>query len=147
METKKALGREYAGQEFRIQVSPLDCTGCGNCYEVCPAKTKALEMKPLDSQRHQEKNWEFAMKLPEQDLNHNLNTVKGAQFKRPLFEFSGACAGCGETPYEAGHPAVRRPDDHRQRHRLLLHLRRLQPHHPLRCQQQGPRPRLGQQPV
>ncbi len=48
--------------------SPLDCTGCGNCYEVCPAKTKALEMKPLDSQRHQEKNWEFAMKLPEQDL-------------------------------------------------------------------------------
>ena len=98
-ETKKALGREYAGQEFRIQVSPLDCTGCGNCYEVCPAKTKALEMKPLDGQRHQEKNWEFAMKLPEQDLNHNLNTVKGAQFKRPLFEFSGACAGCGETPY------------------------------------------------
>ena len=98
-ETKKALGKEYAGHGFRIQVSPLDCTGCGNCYEVCPAKTKALQMKPLDSQRHQEKNWEFAMKLPELDLNHNLNTVKGSQFKKPLFEFSGACAGCGETPY------------------------------------------------
>ncbi len=98
-ETKKALGKEYAGYEFRIQVSPMDCTGCGNCFEVCPAKTKALQMKPLDSQRHQEKNWEFAIKLPEPALNHNLGTVKGSQFKRPLFEFSGACAGCGETPY------------------------------------------------
>ncbi|MDD2562021.1 MAG: pyruvate:ferredoxin (flavodoxin) oxidoreductase [Eubacteriales bacterium] len=98
-ETKKALGKEYAGYQYRIQVSPLDCTGCGNCFEVCPAKTKALQMKPLDSQRHQVKNWEFASKLPEPELNHNLNTVKGSQFKKPLFEFSGACAGCGETPY------------------------------------------------
>ena len=64
-ETKKALGKEYAGHEFRIQVSPLDCTGCGNCFEVCPSKTKALEMKPLDSQRGQEANWEFAIKQPE----------------------------------------------------------------------------------
>jgi len=98
-ETKKALGKDYAGHGFRIQISPLDCTGCGNCYEVCPAKTKALQMKPLDSQRHQEKYWEFASQLPEPDVNHNLATVKGSQFKRPLFEFSGACAGCGETPY------------------------------------------------
>ena len=98
-ETKKALGKEYAGHEFRIQVSPLDCTGCGNCFEVCPSKTKALEMKPLDSQRGQEANWEFAIKQPELPLDHNLNTVKGSQFKKPLFEFSGACAGCGETPY------------------------------------------------
>jgi len=98
-ETKKALGKDYAGHGFRIQISPLDCTGCGNCYEVCPAKTKALEMKPLDSQRHQEANWAFANQLPEADVNHNLSTVKGSQFKRPLFEFSGACAGCGETPY------------------------------------------------
>ncbi|HHU01666.1 MAG TPA: pyruvate:ferredoxin (flavodoxin) oxidoreductase [Christensenellaceae bacterium] len=99
-ETKKALGRDYAGYEFRIQVSPMDCTGCGNCAEVCPSKEKSLVMKPLDSQRNQESNWEFAMTLPEtNDLNHNKNTVKGSQFLKPLFEFSGACAGCGETPY------------------------------------------------
>ncbi|NLX82302.1 MAG: pyruvate:ferredoxin (flavodoxin) oxidoreductase [Clostridiales bacterium] len=98
-ETKPAIGRDYAGNDFRIQISPLDCTGCGNCYEVCPAKTKALQMKPLDSQRHQEKNWEFANNLPDDRIQHNKNTVRGAQFLKPLFEFSGACAGCGETPY------------------------------------------------
>ncbi len=98
-ETKPAMGKEYAGNGFRIQVSPLDCTGCGNCYEVCPAKTKALQMKPLDSQRNQEKNWEYAQKLPDDRFNHNKNTVRGSQFVKPLFEFSGACAGCGETPY------------------------------------------------
>ena len=99
-ETKKALGRDYAGYEFRIQISPMDCTGCANCVEVCPSKEKSLVMKSLDSQRNQEANWEFAMTLPEtNDLNHNKNTVKGSQFLKPLFEFSGACAGCGETPY------------------------------------------------
>ncbi len=98
-ETKPAIGKDYAGNDFRIQISPLDCTGCGNCYEVCPAKTKALQMKPLDSQRHQEKNWEFAINLPDDRVKHNKNTVRGSQFLRPLFEFSGACAGCGETPY------------------------------------------------
>ena len=98
-ETKPAMGKDYAGNGFRIQISPLDCTGCGNCYEVCPAKTKALQMKPLDSQRHQEKNWEFASKLPDDRFKHNKNTVRGSQFLKPLFEFSGACAGCGETPY------------------------------------------------
>ncbi|MDI9520370.1 MAG: pyruvate:ferredoxin (flavodoxin) oxidoreductase [Bacillota bacterium] len=97
--TKPATGKEYAGNDFRIQVSVLDCTGCGNCYDVCPAKTKALEMKPLSSQLHEEKNWEFAMKLPDDRIQHNKNTVRGSQFLRPLFEFSGACAGCGETPY------------------------------------------------
>ncbi len=97
--TKPALGREYAGNDFRIQVSPLDCTGCGNCYEVCPSKTKALQMKPLDSQRHEEANWEFARQLPDDRFNHNKNTVRGSQFLKPLFEYSGACAGCGETPY------------------------------------------------
>ena len=100
-ETKKAIGKEFAGYSFRIQISPLDCTGCGNCAEVCPAKVKALVMKPLDSQRHQEENWEFASKLPEikNEVTLNTNTVKGSQFLKPLFEFSGACAGCGETPY------------------------------------------------
>ncbi len=99
-ETKKAIGKEYAGYEFRIQISPMDCTGCGNCVEVCPSKKKALELKPLETQKNQEANWEFAMTLPEtNELNHNRNTVKGSQFLKPLFEFSGACAGCGETPY------------------------------------------------
>ena len=97
--TKKAIGKELAGYNYRMQVSPLDCTGCGNCVEVCPAKTKALEMKPLDEQRKEEANWEFAMKLPKPDVQINPATVKGSQFKQPLFEFSGACAGCGETPY------------------------------------------------
>jgi len=95
----KTIGKELAGYEYRMQVSPLDCTGCGNCVEVCPAKTKALEMKPLDSQRKEEANWEFAMKLPKPDVKINPATVKGSQFLQPLFEFSGACAGCGETPY------------------------------------------------
>ncbi len=98
-ETKKALGKEYAGYDYRIQVSPLDCTGCGNCAEVCPAKQKALIMKPLETQRHQDENQTFAMTLPEFTGEVNKNTIKGSQFLRPLFEYSGACAGCGETPY------------------------------------------------
>ena len=98
-ETKKAIGKEVAGYVYRMQVSPLDCTGCGNCVEVCPAKTKALEMKPLATQAAQEANWEFAMKQPEPEITVNKATVKGSQFCKPLFEFSGACAGCGETPY------------------------------------------------
>ena len=98
--TKPATGKELAGYKFRMQLSPLDCTGCGNCVDVCPAKTKALEMKPLSAESSvQEANWEFAMKLPEPDIAFNKNTVKGSQFMKPLFEFSGACAGCGETPY------------------------------------------------
>ena len=98
--TKKALGKEFAGYEFRIQVSPLDCTGCGNCAEVCPSKEKSLIMKPLDEQvAGQKENAEFAAKLPEFKGQVNKNTIKGSQFLKPLFEYSGACAGCGETPY------------------------------------------------
>ena len=97
--TKKAIGKEVAGYVYRMQVSPLDCTGCGNCVEVCPAKTKALEMVPLATQKAEEANWEFAMKQPEPEITVNKATVKGSQFLKPLFEFSGACAGCGETPY------------------------------------------------
>ncbi|MBR1584682.1 MAG: pyruvate:ferredoxin (flavodoxin) oxidoreductase [Clostridia bacterium] len=97
--TKKATGKELAGYEYRMQVSPLDCTGCANCVEVCPAKTKALEMKPLDEQRKEEVNWEFAMKQPKPEVKFSTMNVKNSQFLQPLFEFSGACAGCGETPY------------------------------------------------
>ena len=97
--TKPALGKEFAGYQYRVQISVMDCTGCSSCANVCPAKEKALVMKPLASQAAQEANWEFAEKLPEFDGPLNLKTVKGSQFKKPLFEFSGACAGCGETPY------------------------------------------------
>ncbi len=98
--TKAAIGKGLEGLQYKIQVSPLDCTGCGNCAEVCPAKQKALIMKPLDSQVDvQSDNWNFAIELPVKDDKVPLNTVKGSQFAQPLFEFSGACAGCGETPY------------------------------------------------
>ncbi|MBR0387873.1 MAG: hypothetical protein IJH85_08770, partial [Clostridia bacterium] len=90
--------------QLRVQVSPLDCTGCGNCVDVCLGKKKddptqkALVMKPLDTQRKEEANWEFAMTVPEIKLE-NKNSIKNSQALKPLFEFSGACAGCGETPY------------------------------------------------
>ncbi len=99
-ETKKAIGKELAGFNYRIQVSPLDCTGCGNCADICPAKQPALEMKPLDEVREvEDANFRFAEKLPEVKANVPMHTVKGSQFRKPLFEYSGACAGCGETPY------------------------------------------------
>ena len=102
-ETKAALGPKFKGYQYRMQVSPLDCTGCENCTQVCPVNQKgakvALEMKPLATQTAQEANWEFAQKLPEFKGELNVKTVKDSQFKKPLFEFSGACAGCGETPY------------------------------------------------
>ncbi len=96
---KPATGKEFAGMQYRIQISPMDCTGCGNCAEVCPAKTKALEMEPLESQKYQEPFWEFAMTMPEITTITNKASVKNSQALKPLFEFSGACAGCGETPY------------------------------------------------
>ncbi|MGF7060259.1 pyruvate:ferredoxin (flavodoxin) oxidoreductase [Brassicibacter mesophilus] len=99
-ETKKAIGKGLEGLEYRIQVSTLDCTGCGNCADICPAKEKALEMKPLETQTEvQVPNWEYAMTVTVKDDKMSLNTVKGSQFAQPLLEFSGACAGCGETPY------------------------------------------------
>ncbi|GFN21710.1 pyruvate:ferredoxin (flavodoxin) oxidoreductase [Thermanaeromonas sp. C210] len=98
--TKKATGKEVAGLMFRIQVSPLDCTGCGNCVDVCPAKTKALTMVPLEEALAVEaENYAFAEALPEVKVNFNPATIRGSQFLKPLMEFSGACAGCGETPY------------------------------------------------
>ncbi|HHV61509.1 MAG TPA: pyruvate:ferredoxin (flavodoxin) oxidoreductase [Firmicutes bacterium] len=98
--TKAATGKEAAGLQYRIQVSPLDCTGCGNCVDVCLAKQKALVMKPLEEVVETEAaNYEFADKLPQVEAPFKPDTVKGSQFRQPLFEFSGACAGCGETPY------------------------------------------------
>ncbi len=98
--TKPALGPKFKGLKYRMQVSVLDCTGCENCAQVCPAKDGgALTMKPLESQKAEEANWEYAQTLPEYKGELNVKTVKDSQFKKPLFEFSGACAGCGETPY------------------------------------------------
>ena len=93
--------KELAGMHFRMQVSALDCTGCGNCADVCPAKTKALVMKPLESQLHEAENWEYGQKKVsyKDNLLDKFASVKNSQFAQPLFEFSGACAGCGETPY------------------------------------------------
>ncbi|MBS6511677.1 MAG: 2-oxoacid:acceptor oxidoreductase family protein, partial [Clostridiales bacterium] len=98
--TKDARGKDVAGYKFRMQLSPLDCTGCGNCVQVCPAKQKALEMEPLaESCKTEEANWDFAIELPRPEISVNKSTVIGSQYLQPLFEFSGACAGCGETPY------------------------------------------------
>ncbi len=99
-ETKKATGRGIDHLHFRVQVDPLDCTGCANCADVCPAKGKALVMQPAEQEiRMQEDNWEFAMTVSMKDDLTNTNTLKGSQFRRPLLEFNGACPGCGETPY------------------------------------------------
>ena len=98
--TEEAKGKELKGLRYRIQVSPLDCTGCGNCAQVCPAKKKALIMKPLDTQVGlQTPNHIFSTELPCLDDLMTATSVKGSQFRIPLFEFSGACPGCGETPY------------------------------------------------
>jgi pyruvate-ferredoxin/flavodoxin oxidoreductase len=98
--TKKALGKQLAGLSFRMQVSPYDCTGCGNCVEICPAKEKALVMKPVEGMIAKESNnWNFSVQVPTKEGLWNLHSVKGSQFAQPLLEFSGACAGCGETPY------------------------------------------------
>jgi pyruvate-ferredoxin/flavodoxin oxidoreductase len=94
---KPAIGAKDLS--FRLAVSPLDCTGCGNCAQVCPAKEKALEMKPLASQLDQVALWDYAMEVSPKTNPVNKETVKGSQFEQPLLEFSGACGGCGETPY------------------------------------------------
>ena len=99
--TVKPIGKGFDGYEYRIQVSALDCTGCGNCADICPGRkgAKALEMKPLESQLEQVENHKFSEELPVPEFEDLRMNVKNSQFLQPLFEFSGACAGCGETPY------------------------------------------------
>lgn len=99
--TKKAMGKGLEGLQYRIQVSPMDCTGCGNCADICPAKGKALIMEKLQTQiPHEVENWAYAIsKVGHKSDKATAHTVKDSQFKQPLMEFSGACAGCGETPY------------------------------------------------
>ena len=98
-ETIPAKGKGLEGYQYKMQVSPLDCLGCGNCADICPAPGKALVMKPLGTQEHEAPYWDYAMELPIRDTLMAKDSVKGSQFAKPYFEFSGACAGCGETPY------------------------------------------------
>lgn len=95
----KGKGKGFDAYNFKIQVSALDCLGCGSCANVCPSKEKALVMKPIHTQYEQAPNWEYSMKLSKKENPGKIDTVKGSQFEQPLLEFSGACAGCGETPY------------------------------------------------
>ncbi len=99
-EAKKAVGKDLKNYYFRIQVDTLDCMGCGNCADICPAKKTALVLKPLETQAALQVPFhEFSVELPVRDDVVARTTVKGSQFCQPLLEFSGACAGCGETPY------------------------------------------------
>ena len=95
--TKKAIGKGLEDYEFRIQVSPLDCYSCSACVNACPAQ--ALTMKPLETQRHESVDWDYAQTLPEKHTTLDKFSVKGSQFHQPLLEFNGACAGCTETAY------------------------------------------------
>ena len=99
MVTNKAVGKGFEGYTYRIQVDPVDCQGCSSCANVCMAKNKALVMEPLESQMHEQPNWDYLISLPEKKNPMNKFTVKGSQFERPLYEFNGSCAGCGEAPY------------------------------------------------
>lgn len=98
--TKPMTG--LAGMNFALVISTLDCTGCSSCVQTCPAKTKALKMSPIDERRDQQAVFDYAVNLPDKEevaAKFKETTVKGSQFKQPLLEFSGACGGCGETPY------------------------------------------------
>lgn len=106
-QSMNARDTEWAGLKYTIQVSPEDCTGCSLCVDVCPAKNKsaanlkAINMRPQEPIREQENaNWDFFLNLPEMDRrNIKVSSIRQQQVQQPLFEFSGACAGCGETPY------------------------------------------------
>ncbi len=106
-DVKGLLSKSYPGMKYTIQCAPEDCTGCGLCVQRCPAKNKEVEGKKAINMADQiplraaeVENWEFFLNLPEADISKvNPVSIQGSQLKRPLFEFSGACAGCGETPY------------------------------------------------
>ena len=95
--TNEAKGKGFEGLRYRMQVDVLDCTGCGTCVTACPAK--ALEMKPIAGQLPQQANWDYSLSLSGKENPMDKFSVKGSQFEQPLLEFSGACAGCGETAY------------------------------------------------
>jgi len=103
----EARGKDFKGMKFTIQIAPEDCTGCGACINICPAKNKANpELKAINFaaqiplREAEAKNWDYFLKIPNTDAKLlNLNLAQGIGMKQPLFEFSGACAGCGETPY------------------------------------------------
>ncbi len=98
--TIPAKGKGMDDVTYKIQISTLDCTGCGNCVDICPAKEKAIVMKPIETQTKAEiPNWDYAVTLTDKSKDMDVFNVKNSQFSQPLFEFSGACAGCGETPY------------------------------------------------
>ncbi len=98
--TIKASGKGLSDYKYRLQLSPYDCTGCGSCVDVCPAKDKALRMTPAETQNREHGNWMHAIQaIRIKEDAFNDASVKHSQFAQPLFEFSGACAGCGETPY------------------------------------------------
>ena len=97
--TKKAPGKGFEGLRYRIQVDVLDCQGCSSCANVCPAKEKALKMVPLDDVLDEQRNWDHCLTLSEKPNPMSRFSAKGSQYEQPLYEFSGACPGCGETPY------------------------------------------------
>ena len=99
MVTKKAVGKGFENYTYRIQVDPIDCQGCSSCANVCPAKNKALVMEPLESQMHEQPNWDYLVSLPVKTNPMDKFSTRGSQYERPLYEFNGSCAGCGEAPY------------------------------------------------
>ena len=148
-----ARDKEWQTQKYTIQVAPEDCTGCGICVDVCPARNKsearlkAINMQPQAPVREQEKeNWQFFLGLPEMDrLRINESSIRQQQVQQPLFEFSGACSGLRRNPlHQATNPAFGGPTGGRQRDRLLLDLRRQPAHHTMGAQSRRVGPRLEQ---
>ncbi len=97
--TNEAKGKGFDGLRYRLQVDPLDCTGCGSCAASCIAKEKAIVMRPIESQLPEQANWDYSLSLSPKQNPMDKFTLRGSQYEQPLLEFSGACAGCGETPY------------------------------------------------